>query len=570
MTIARHGENVPRRVLLTIVGPALSPDGTRVAEATDMSMSSLSESAEAALVLLPEGTILHGTYQILRHIASGGMGDVYEAAHLRLPGRFALKVLRPDLVNNREAFSRFCREGEIMSQLQHPNIVQVFDFNQTGDGTPYLAMEFVHGEDLGLWLASRQRAVGDVVSVVKQIAAAVTAAHTHGVIHRDLKPENILVCSVEGNDAFVKVLDFGISSAAGTGHLTGASIVLGTAQYMSPEQAEGRNVDVDSRSDVFALATITYELLTGTGAFRGDSALGILYQVVNCEPEPIGRFVTWPSAGVEAVLKGGMAKRREDRYESAMAFATALENAVAEVYRATTANVPDAFAAVERTGEVRLREPTVDTDLDTTRTNAPDLKIEPLGPDEMAWTGQARRRRFAFVMALGMFAFIVFRTGPQREIDDVRFMAKMWRDGHTPVPSRERPAPIASESESEPPQAPAEPLGTARGAGASENRAAGTMSSPTPRAVRSSRSRSSAVSIPPPRAWSPSSAGSAPLLAPAPAPEPPPVLATEAVLAAAPAADLVAPALPPAPEALRPLEPQTPDLLPAIARGTKW
>jgi serine/threonine protein kinase len=276
------------------------------------------------------GVVLSGTYRILRPIAAGGMGEVYIAAHERLPGRYAVKVLHRDLTRDSDALSRFRCEAEIMSGLRHPNIVQVIDFNITEDGVPYLVMELVDGLDLAESLREGQALPPEQAAhIIRQIASALEAAHARGVVHRDLKPENIMRVEVEGQEDFIKVVDFGISKARRM-RITAEAAILGTPQFMAPEQAQGRREEIDHRTDQFSLAAMAYLLLTGREPFRGDTAVTILYQVVHQDPDPLSRYVDWPCANVDRVLRKGMAKDRKNRYDSALEFAGALDAAIAE------------------------------------------------------------------------------------------------------------------------------------------------------------------------------------------------------------------------------------------------
>jgi serine/threonine protein kinase len=275
-----------------------------------------------------EGRVLAETYRILRPIAAGGMGEVYLAAHERLPGRFAVKVLHRDLISDPDALSRFRCEAEIMAGLRHPNIVHVIDFNITADGTPYLVMELVDGTDLSEFLRDGQRLGPEQVArMIRQIASALEAAHARGIVHRDLKPENIMRLSLEGQEDFIKVVDFGISKTRQV-RITADAAILGTPQFMAPEQAQGRREEIDHRTDQFALASLTYMLLTGREPFRGDTAVTILYQVVHQDPDPLSRWVDWSCKRVDKVLRRGMAKDRDDRYPSVMDFSRALDEAI--------------------------------------------------------------------------------------------------------------------------------------------------------------------------------------------------------------------------------------------------
>ena len=275
------------------------------------------------------GIVLQGTYRIVRPLAEGGCGEIYLAAHTRLPGRFAVKLLHRSLVRDKDALSRFRQEAEITSSLRHPHIVQVFDFNVTDAGVPYLVMELLEGK----LLAQRIASVGAMdppaaVDIVEQIASALHAAHARGIVHRDLKPENIMLLSDAGVADFVKVLDFGISQASWRPRLTDGERVAGTPQYMAPEQACGLREQIDHRSDQFSLAAIAYTLLTGREPFRGENAIAVLYEVVHTDPVLPSQIVPALSPEIEAVIMKGLAKESADRYPNVLEFACALRAAI--------------------------------------------------------------------------------------------------------------------------------------------------------------------------------------------------------------------------------------------------
>ncbi len=279
------------------------------------------------------GTTLRGTYQILHQLGAGGMGRVYAASHARLPGLVAVKALHREFARNENAVLRFRGEAEIMAGLRHPHIVQVFDFD-VEQGTPYLVMEFIEGRNLGERMRSGEYlSPTRVVRIVSQIASALDAAHRRGVVHRDLKPENIMLISELGQDDFIKVVDFGISKAIGNHRITAETTILGTPQFMAPEQAQGRHDEVDHRTDQFALAAMTYTLLSGVEPFRGQSPVTVLYQVVHEPAEPVARRVDWPCSQVDEVLQKAMSKNVADRYSSILEFSSALEAALAEDLR---------------------------------------------------------------------------------------------------------------------------------------------------------------------------------------------------------------------------------------------
>jgi len=256
------------------------------------------------------------------------MGEVYEATHRRLSGRYAIKILLRELASQPDAITRFRREAELTSSLRHPNIVQVIDFNLMEDGAPYLVMEFLDGVDLATRIERAPLSLSAALPLVKQIASALAAAHARGIVHRDLKPQNIFLVRIEGeeHEEIAKVLDFGISkmkSAAKS--VTQDSAVIGTPQYMSPEQALGKIDEIDHATDQFALGAITYEMLTGRPAFTGDDPLAVMYQVVNGAPASLmsanaGRGV----AAVESVLWKALSKKKAHRYASVTEFSRAL------------------------------------------------------------------------------------------------------------------------------------------------------------------------------------------------------------------------------------------------------
>jgi tRNA A-37 threonylcarbamoyl transferase component Bud32 len=277
---------------------------------------------------LKPGSTLNGTYEIVRRISEGGMGEIYEARHVRLTGGYAVKVLRPEIRSRDEsAFARFRREAEVTSSLRHPHIVQVIDFNETPDGAPYFVMELLAGQNLADHLAAHgPLPFAHVAVIVEQVASALQAAHERGIVHRDLKPENLHLEPVAGRrEPYVKVLDFGISKVLAASSLTQESVLVGTPFYMSPEQARGHSDDIDGRTDQFALATIAHELLTGRRAFDAPEVYAVLYRVLHEEPPALT-----PVAGeaVQRVVARAMHKNRDERFATVMAFAEAFRAAV--------------------------------------------------------------------------------------------------------------------------------------------------------------------------------------------------------------------------------------------------
>ena len=275
------------------------------------------------------GTVLEGAYSITRLIGEGGMGAVYEAVQLRLNKRVAVKVMARHLAADQVALARFHREAEITSHLGHPHLVNVIDFGQAESGEPYLVMEYLEGEDLDHRLRRTGRlSIETTVHVIRQVASALNAAHDQGVVHRDLKPGNVFLVQIPGEPDFVKVLDFGISKMkAARTQLTSASAVMGTPNYMSPEQATGMLDDIDHHADQWALACIAWEMLLGRSPFVADETAALLYQIINLDPHPLATRVPGLPPAVETALRRALRKKPTERFSSMREFARELEAA---------------------------------------------------------------------------------------------------------------------------------------------------------------------------------------------------------------------------------------------------
>ncbi len=275
------------------------------------------------------GTVLDGIYRIDRLLGKGGMGSVYQATQTRLDKRVAIKVMSRDLTGNPEALQRFRREAQVTSQLGHPNIVHVFDFGTTPEDAPFMVMELLEGEDLETRLQRvRRLPPAAVAGVVKQVASALAATHARGIVHRDLKPANIFLLRLEGSADFVKVVDFGVSKVrSAAGRLTRDTMLMGSPQFMSPEQAAGQVDATDHRSDQWALACIAFEALTGRAPFVGDDVHALLYQVTHNAPASLTALAPELPAQLETVLTRALAKPPGERYENIGRFAAAFERA---------------------------------------------------------------------------------------------------------------------------------------------------------------------------------------------------------------------------------------------------
>ncbi len=284
------------------------------------------------------GQVLDGRYRLESMIGSGGMGTVYRATHVTIGKTLAVKVLAEEFAGDDTFRKRFLREAQAVSQISHHNVVEVSDFGVTPTGSLYLVMEFLEGESLSD-LLDREGGLGwtRAKPVILQVCRALQSAHEKGILHRDVKPENCMRISRPDNQNFVKVLDFGLAkmlmaepgidvslSAKGGG-------IMGTPEYMSPERIRG--LDLDARSDVYALGVLAYELVTGCVPYSGDHYTKVLDQQLNAEPVPPRKVSPNLdiSRGVEGVILRALEKSREARFSSAGEMADALERVDAAV-----------------------------------------------------------------------------------------------------------------------------------------------------------------------------------------------------------------------------------------------
>jgi serine/threonine-protein kinase len=302
------------------------------------------------------GSVIAETYTIEALLGRGGMGSVFLASHKRLAGkRVAIKILHTE-IEDADVVARFKREAEIAAKLNHPNIVGVIDYNVSPDGMPYLVLDYLEGETLAQAIARGPMPLDQVLSIMRQVGSALAAAHRAGIVHRDLKPQNIFLVptEIDGREVEIaKVLDFGISKIRGSQTVkTLEATLLGTPQYMAPEQAMGQHANVDERTDVFALGAIVYEMLSGHPAFSGVSIPEVVFKVVYEQPLPLAQQApTVPPAIVAAVDKA-MAKTSDDRFATVAGFVEALTGQPLTVIRnqaaAAAANAADSPSARAR------------------------------------------------------------------------------------------------------------------------------------------------------------------------------------------------------------------------------
>src|SRR5882762_123407 len=235
------------------------------------------------------GQVLDGRYRIIRKLGEGGMGEVFAAEHVHIEKRFAIKLLRPEIVSNPEAVIRFRQEARSSSSIGHRNIIAIEDFGQLPDGRIYMCMELLNGAALNDMI-TQPMGVDRLLNILIQTGHGLAAAHFKGIIHRDMKPENVFVTIGANGEDVPKLLDFGIAKVAGNdgqNNLTRTGTIFGTPFYMAPEQALGN--PVDARTDIYAVGVIMYEIFAGSLPFQGESFMGILTQHITTEPEPVAQ-----------------------------------------------------------------------------------------------------------------------------------------------------------------------------------------------------------------------------------------------------------------------------------------
>jgi len=285
------------------------------------------------------GSVIDDRYEVLAVIGEGGMGRVYRVRHRRLGRSFALKALRLELSQDPTLTQRFIQEARAAAAISHPNVVQINDFGTLPKGQPYFVMELLEGRTLTRILR-QEGPIAPVrcVFILRQIAEALAAAHSMGVIHRDLKPDNVVVVLPTEPHMTVKVLDFGLAKVAANSRLTRPGVVFGTPHYLSPEQASGE--PYDHRVDVYALGVMMFEMVTGRVPFEADTYMGVLSKHLYSTPPRLREYNADAGglSGFEEIISGCLAKKPAERWPN-----------MAELSRK--------LAALERASEVSPRHP---------------------------------------------------------------------------------------------------------------------------------------------------------------------------------------------------------------------
>ena len=277
------------------------------------------------------GSIIAERYHVIKKLGEGGMGQVYLAEHVKMGRKSAVKVMNPGMVHDADAISRFNREAANASRINHPNVAGIYDFGETSEGLIYLAMEFIEGESLtSLVEKSGALTPKRAANITQQAAAGLQVAHDMGIVHRDLKPDNIMIAKFRDGTDCVKVVDFGIAKAAGAENqkVTKTGLVVGTPEYMSPEQLSGDKLN--GVSDIYSLALVAFNMFTGKLPFPSETAQESMIMRLTDEPKTLREMkpdIVWPPA-IEAVMKRALQRKSSERYQKAEDFGNALMAAV--------------------------------------------------------------------------------------------------------------------------------------------------------------------------------------------------------------------------------------------------
>jgi len=270
----------------------------------------VTETLEAPKEELSRGTTFSNRYEIIEELGKGGMGRVYRVEDTRLKQEVALKLIKPEIAAHKKTIERFRNELKAARMIVHKNVCRMFDLGES-EGAHFITMEYIRGEDLKSMIRmSGQLGIGTAIGIAKQICDGLTEAHKLGVVHRDLKPSNIMI----DKDGNARIMDFGIAHSVKGKSITGAGVMVGTPEYMSPEQVESKQVD--QQSDIYSLGVMLYEMVTGRVPFEGDTPLSVAYKHRHDAPDDPRNFNDQIPARLRDLILKSMAKDREKRYQS--------------------------------------------------------------------------------------------------------------------------------------------------------------------------------------------------------------------------------------------------------------
>lgn len=443
---------------------------------------------------LSVGDVVADRYRIEAILGEGGMGVVYRAEHLHLRKPFALKVLLPEWTSSPEIVARFEREAVAAGNIQSPHVAAATDFGRLPQGTFFLVMEYVEGRTLRSVLDAGAFDAARALHVARGIAAGLHAAHVAGVVHRDMKPENVMLVERDGDPDFVKLLDFGIAkvehafgahSPAPSNPLTRMGSVMGTPDYMSPEQALGQ--PVDARTDQYALGIMLFEMLTGNRPFEGDAVSVLRQRVMSPPPELPGALTAGGDSRVGAVVRRLLATAPENRFATVAEVVTSIDECA---WRGAQIVVkapppPDSTPALTTPVATRVRQSLL-AGLGTLRAEARLVLANP--------ASLLRERRgvlvssiVAFVFVVGIFAMLVMRSGapPEHASPATTATPAMAPGSPSPTAPTDQPEAVA---DLPPPPAPSSSGRSSPGR-------------PAPSQSASHRTGPGGIYIPPPSQW---------------------------------------------------------------------
>ena len=329
-------------------------------------MSSRFVTSDGVALSLEEGAMIAGKYKIEKVLGEGGMGVVVAARHVDLDQRVAIKFLLPHALADEGVVARFAREARAAAKIQSPHAAKVMDVGKLEDGSPYMVMEYLEGEDLeGRVQRERTLPITEAVSIMLQACEAMAEAHAAGIVHRDLKPANLFLARTPGRKSVVKVLDFGISKVTRDGGraVTQTASLLGTPYYMSPEQLASAKT-VDARSDIWTIGVILYELIGGVVPFIADTMPGVVAMILQNKPTPLRELRADCPEELAAVIAKCMTTNVDMRYADVAELANALAPFADTASRATVEAISRTITGMSHSPESIKKissAPTIDT-----------------------------------------------------------------------------------------------------------------------------------------------------------------------------------------------------------------